>query len=79
MINAKEQIDLILREQLKPIMENLNKIPEGKEKEFLKESINELKKTKTLNTEQFIDKFVKITGQTYNAEKLKEIAKKFNQ
>ena len=77
-MNKNEQIDKILQSQLAPILENLNKLPEGKEKEFLKDAIKALKQNKCLNTESFIDKFVKITGHTFNSEELKNMAKKFN-
>lgn len=75
MINLNDQIDRILSEQLKTVMPLLNDIPEGKQKDFLENSISNLVKNRTLDPTEFINQFAKIKGEEVDIEKLKELIK----
>ena len=76
MINIKEQLDKVINEQLKDVYSQLDKVPEGEQKEYLKSSINELKNNRKLDPMDFVNNFAKLKGETVDIEKLKYIINK---
>ena len=75
-MNVNDQLDKIISEQLKNVHEQLNNIPDGEQKEFLKESINKIKEERTLDPLEFVSQFSRIKGEKIDFEKLSEMAKK---
>jgi uncharacterized protein (DUF2267 family) len=75
MINLNEQLDSIIAEQLKDVHSLLNNIQEGPQKEFIKNSMNQMKKERTLDPSKFVEQFAKIKGEKVDIEKLKSIIK----
>jgi len=75
MINLNEQLDSIIAEQLKDVHSLLNNIQEGPQKEFIKNSMNQMKKERTLDPSKFVEQFAKIKGEKVDIEKLNEIIK----
>lgn len=78
MINLNEQLDNIITEQLKDVHSLLNNIQEGPQKEFIKSSIDRMKRDRTLNPSEFIEQFAKVKGEKVDIEKLKNIVKNGN-
>lgn len=76
MINIKEQLNKVINEQLKEVYLQLDKVPEGEQKEYLKSAINELKNNKKLDPLDFVNNFAKIKGETVDIDKLKDLINK---
>ena len=76
MTDINAQLDKIISEQLKNVHEQIDKIPEGKQKDFLKESIKKLKKERKLDPMEFINEFAKIKGEKVDIDKLKDVINK---
>tara|TARA_R110002012_G_C11190671_1_gene558419 strand:- start:189 stop:425 length:237 start_codon:yes stop_codon:yes gene_type:complete len=75
-MNINDQLDKIISNQLKNVHEQLKNIPEGEQKEFLKQSINKIKEERTLDPIEFVNQFSRIKGERIDFEKLSEMAKK---
>ena len=78
MINVNKQLDEVIAKQLKDITPLLNQIEDGAQKEFIKNSLGEIQKNRTLDVNSFINNFSKIKGEKVDIESLKEMIKDNN-
>jgi cellobiose-specific phosphotransferase system component IIB len=76
MTDINAQLDKIISEQLKKVHEQIDRVPEGKQKDFLKESIKKFKKERKLDPMKFINEFSKIKGEKVDIDKLKDVIHK---
>ena len=76
MINLNEQLEKVIEKQLGLINPLLNKIPDGEQKEYIVNAINEIRRNKTLDVSEFVEGFAKLQGEEVDIEKLKEMIKK---
>tara|TARA_R100000541_G_scaffold13279_1_gene22171 strand:+ start:651 stop:884 length:234 start_codon:yes stop_codon:yes gene_type:complete len=76
MINTEEQLNKVINEQLKEVYSQLDKVPEGEQKEYLKSAVNELKNNRKLDPMDFVNNFAKLKGVTVDIDKLKDIINK---
>jgi hypothetical protein len=78
MIDINKQLDEIIAKQFKDITPILNQVEEGAQKEFLINSLNDIRNKRTLDISTFIENFAKIKGEKVDIESLKEKVKNYN-
>ncbi len=76
MININKQLDLIISEQMTKLNPMLDKIPDGEQKDYIVNAMNQLKERKTLDASEFVEGFAKLKGEKIDIEKLRETVKK---
>ena len=76
MINLNEQLEKVIEKQLGLINPLLNKIPDGEQKEYIVNAINEIRRNKTLDVSEFVEGFAKLKGEEVDIDKLREMIKK---
>ena len=60
MINLNAQLDKVIQEQLTKVTPMLNDIPEGEEKDYIINAINQLSDKRTLDVKEFIEGFANL-------------------
>jgi hypothetical protein len=78
MIDINKQLDEIIAKQFKDITPILNQVEEGAQKEFLINSLNDIRNNRTLDISSFIENFAKIKGEKIDIKSLKEMVKNNN-
>jgi hypothetical protein len=76
MININKQLDSIINEQVSKMMPMLDKIPDGEQKDYIVNAMNQLKEKRTLDASEFVEGFAKLKGEEIDIEKLRETVKK---
>ena len=69
MINLNAQLDKVIQEQLSKVTPMLDDIPEGDQKEYIVNAINQLSDNRTLDVKEFIEGFSKLKGETVKKNK----------
>jgi len=64
MINLNAQLDKVIQEQLKKVTPMLNDIPDGEQKDYIINAINQISDKRTLDVKEFIEGFSKLQGET---------------
>ena len=69
MINLNAQLDKVIQEQLSKVTPMLNDIPEGEQKDYIINAMNQLSDKRTLDVKEFIEGFAKLKGETVKKNK----------
>ena len=75
-MNVNTQLDKIIEEQLKNVYTQMDSIPEGEQKEFLRKTIESIKVDRKLDAMEFVSEFSKVKGDRVDFNKLREMAQK---